>query len=64
MIKKLDDYLFSNDGMIFVNENSNNIIFFSNQMDTLTVDLRNINLDDVNFDEDDPKTIIDVRLMD
>ena len=27
-------------------------------MDILVVDLRNINLDDVSFDEDDPKTIM------
>ena len=33
-------------------------------MDILVVDLRNINLDDVSFDEDDPKTIIHVRIMD
>ena len=29
----------------------------------LRVDLNNISLDDVNFDEDDPETIIHVRLM-
>ena len=33
-------------------------------MGLLSVDLNNINLDDVNFDEDDPETIIAVRLMD
>ena len=29
----------------------------------LSVDLSNINIDDVNFDEDDPGTIIHARLM-
>ena len=32
-------------------------------MDILSVDLNNINLDDVNFDEDDRETIINVRLL-
>ena len=32
-------------------------------MGILNVDLDKINLDDVNFDEDDPKTIIHIRLM-
>ena len=32
-------------------------------MDILNVDLNNIYLDDFNFVEDDPKTIIHVRLM-
>ena len=63
MIKKLDDDLFSKDDIIFVNENSNNATFFSNQISILCVDLNNINLDDVNFNEDDPETIIVVRIM-
>ena len=32
-------------------------------MGIFSVDINKINLDDVNFDEDDPETIIDVRLM-
>ena len=32
-------------------------------MGILSVVLNNINLDDVNFDEDDPETVIHVRLM-
>ena len=32
-------------------------------MDILSIDLNNINLDDVNFDRDDLETIIHVRLM-
>ena len=31
-------------------------------MGILSVVLNNINLDDVNFDEDDPETVIHVRL--
>ena len=32
-------------------------------MGILSVVVNNINLDDVNFDEDDPETVIHVRLM-
>ena len=32
-------------------------------MGILSVDLKNINLDDVNFDYDNPGTVVHVRLM-
>ena len=54
MIKKLDDDLFSNYEIIFVNQDSNYTTFFSDEVDILSVDLNNINLDGINFDEDDP----------
>ena len=57
MIKKLDD------DIIFVNEDFNYVIFFSDEMNILSVGLNNINLDDVNFDKDDSKASIHVRLM-
>ena len=63
MIKKLDDAVFSNDDAVFVNEDSGNVKFYSDEMGILIADLNNINLDNVNFDEGDPKTIIHVRLM-
>ena len=37
--------------------------FFSDELSTLIVNPDNINLDDVNFDEDNPDTIIYVRLI-
>ena len=63
MNEKLDDTLFSNNDITFVNENSNHVTFFSDKMGILSKDLNNINLDDINFDKDDPETIIFVRLM-
>ena len=46
-----------------MNENFNKVTFCANQMRILAVDLHKINLDeDNNFDEDDPATIIHVRL--
>ena len=38
-------------------------VFSCNEMDILSIDLNNINLDDTNYDEDDPETIIYIRLL-
>ena len=62
IIKKLDDALFAND-KIFINEDSNNVTSFGGEMGILRVDLDKINLGDLNFCEDDPQTIIHVRIM-
>ena len=50
MNKNLDTDLSANDDIILINKDS-------------SVDIDNINLDDVNFDEDDPKTINHARLI-
>ena len=63
MVKKLDDAVFSNDDIVFFNKDSGNVTFSSDEMRILSVDLNNINLDEANFYEDDPETIIHVRLM-
>ena len=47
---------------IYFKENPGNIVFFSNEMGILNIDLNNINVDN-NFDEDDPDTIILIRLL-
>ena len=44
-------------------ENSGNVTFSSNKMGILSVDPNNINIDDINFDENDPETIIHVKLL-
>ena len=33
-----------------------------NEMGIFSIDLKNINLDDTNYDENDPETIIHIRL--
>ena len=63
MIKRLDDTLFSNNDLIFVNKDSNSVTFFSYGMGITSVDIINVKLDDVSFDGDDPKTINHVRVM-
>ena len=47
----------------FFDEDSGNVIFSSDELGVLSIDLNNINLDDINFDEDDSETIIHVRIM-
>ena len=63
MIKRLDYSLFVNSDIILIKENFNNLTIFCGEMDILSVDLDKINIDDTNFDEDDPETIIHVWLM-
>ena len=63
MIKEPDVDLSFNDDIIFVNEDSINVTFVSDEMGILSVDLNDINLDDVNFDKDDLETIIHIRLL-
>ena len=47
----------------FFDEDYGNVTFSSDEMGILSVNLNNINLDIVNFDKDDFKTIIHVRFM-
>ena len=62
MIKKLDDAIFFSDVVVFLNDDSGNVTFYSDEMGFLSVDLNNINLDDDDFNEDEPETI-HVRLV-
>ena len=62
MIKKLYTALYTNDGLLFFDEDSGNVTFCCDEMGILTVNLNYINLDN-NFDEDDPDTIILIRLL-
>ena len=43
---KLDDVWFSRDDIVFVNEDSDNVSFFSDDLDLNTIYVNNINLDD------------------
>ena len=63
MIKKLLTGLCTDDNIIYFNEDSGDVRFFCNEMGILSVDLNNINFDDTNYDEDDPETIIHVRIL-
>ena len=64
MLEKLDNALHTNDDILFYNEDFDKVTFIANQRHILAVDLDKIKLDSDNkFDEDDPDTIIHVRLL-
>ena len=63
MIEKLLTALYADDNMRYVNEDSSDVIFCCNEMGRLIIDLNSVNLDDTNYNEDDPETIIHVILL-
>ena len=52
-----------NDDIVFVNADSDNVTFFSDDVGLVNEDLNKFSLDGVNFGDDDLETIICVRLM-
>ena len=52
-----------NDDIVFVNADSDNVTFFSDDVGLVNEDLNKFSLDGVNFGDDDLETIIFVRLM-
>ena len=55
--------MYADENILYFNEDSSNAVFNWNEMGSLNIDLNNINLDDTNHEEDDPNTIILIRLM-
>ena len=49
--------------MIFIDKGSDSVTYFCGEIAVLSVYLDKINLDDVNFNVDDPEAIIHVRCM-
>ena len=62
MITKLFTALYAAEDVLYFNEGSGDILFDCSGMGILNIDLNNISLDD-NFDEDDPDTVIFIRLL-
>ena len=61
MIKKLSAALYADENIFYFREDSVDSVFNCNEVG-ITIYLNNINLDN-NFDEDDPDTIILIRLF-
>ena len=61
MIKKFCTALYADENVLYLNEDSGDAVFSYNEMGINYIDLNNSNLDN-NFDEDDPDTIIHIRL--
>ena len=51
------------DNVLYFNEDSGDVIFSCNEMGILSIDLNSINLDDTNYDGDDPESIIHIRRL-
>ena len=62
MFKKHFTALCADDYIRYFNEDSSNVVFSFHEMGILNIDLNNINLDN-NFADDDPDTIILIRLL-
>ena len=63
LLKKLFTDLYADENILYFNEDSSNTTFNDNEIGIFNIDLKSINLDDNNFYEDDPGTIIQVRLL-
>ena len=62
MIKKLYTTLYTDENILYFNEDSGDVVFTYNETGILNIDLNSINLD-INFDEDDSDTIVLIRLL-
>ena len=63
LIKIFHDALFANDDILFFDKDFRNVIFYTNEMCIISVDLGQIHLEDVNLYEDDPGCIVHVRIL-
>ena len=63
MTKNLATDLKADDDVLYFNNDSANAVFSCNGMFIINVDPNNINLNDNNHNEDDPETIIRIRLL-
>ena len=63
MLERIRHVLFSNDDIVFFDEDFRCVTFFTNQMGILSVDLYKIYFDNVNFYENDLENIIHVRRL-
>ena len=62
MITKLFTALYADENIPYFNKDSGNVVFNCNEMGILNIDLNSINLDDTS-DEDEPDTVILIRLL-
>ena len=62
IIKKHFTVLYADKNIFYFNEDSGDVIFKCNETGILNIDINNINLDN-NFHDDDPDTIVLIRLL-
>ena len=62
MVKKLFTALYADENILYFNEHSGNVVLNCNEIGILNTDLNNSNHDNY-FYEDDPDTIVLIRLL-
>ena len=62
-IKILLTAFYTDENILYFNEDSGDVIFTCSGMGIFNTDLKNISFDNINYDEDDLDTIILVRLL-
>ena len=62
MIREFFKALYADKSILYFNEDSGNVVFNYNGIGILNIDHNNVNLDN-NLDEDDPDTIVLIRLL-
>ena len=63
-LEKFHDALLANDDILFFDSDFSKVTFFTNEKGILRADLGKINLnDDNNFENDEPETMIHVKLL-
>ena len=55
--------LYGDDSVLYFNEESGDVAFYYNEMSTCSIDFNNINLDDTNYNQDDPENMINIRIL-
>ena len=63
ILKILLTTFYTVENILYFNEDTGNVVFTCNGMGILNIDLNSIDLGDTNYDEDDPHTIILVRIL-
>ena len=63
ILKILLTTFYTVENILYFNEDTGNVVFTCNGMGILNIDLNSIDLGDTNYDEDDPDTIILVRIL-
>ena len=58
MIKIVFTDFYTDESILYFNEDSGNVVITCNGMGIFDTDLNNINLDDTNYDKDNPDIII------
>ena len=62
-IKTLFTVFYADENILYLNEDSSNVIFYCNEMNILNLNINNINIDDTNYEEVDPNTIILISFL-